>query len=95
MISFGQGFASMSAPTKELERLVLSKEVNHAGNQVLRWMASNVSIKQDPAGNMKPDKSKSTERIDGIVAALMALGRLMETDDERGGVYDAGLFNFI
>lgn len=95
MIAFGQGFASMSAPTKELERRVLAKEVNHAGNPVLRWMASNVSIKQDPAGNMKPDKSKSSERIDGIYAALMALGRVMESDDERGSVYDGGEFAFM
>lgn len=95
MIGFGQGFASMSAPTKELERRVLAKEINHAGNPILRWMASNVSIKQDPAGNMKPDKSKSTERIDGIVACLMALGRVMESDDERGSVYDGGAFTFV
>jgi phage terminase large subunit-like protein len=95
MIGFGQGFASMSAPTKELERRVLAQEINHGGNPVLRWMASNVSIKQDPAGNMKPDKSKSTERIDGIVAALMALGRVMESDDERGSVYDGGAFMFL
>jgi phage terminase large subunit-like protein len=88
MIGFGQGFASMSGPTKELERRVISKEVNHAGNPVLRWMASNVSIKQDPAGNMKPDKGRSTERIDGIVAALMALGRCMASDHERGSAYD-------
>lgn len=85
----------MSAPTKELERRVLAKKINHAGNPVLRWMASNVSIKQDPAGNMKPDKSKSSERIDGIVAALMALGRVMESDDERGSVYDGGEFAFM
>lgn len=88
MIGFGQGFASMSAPTKELERRVLGREINHGGNPVLRWMASNVSIKQDAAGNMKPDKSKSTERIDGIVAALMALGRVMEADHERVSAYE-------
>ena len=85
----------MSAPTKELERRVLAQEINHGGNPVLRWMASNVSIKQDPAGNMKPDKSKSTERIDGIVAALMSLGRVMESDHERGSVYDDGAFLFV
>jgi phage terminase large subunit-like protein len=95
MCAFGQGFASMSAPTKELERRVLSQEVNHAGNPVLRWMASNVSVNQDAAGNMKPDKSKSTERIDGIVASLMALGLVIATDTERGSAYDAGVFSFI
>jgi phage terminase large subunit-like protein len=95
VIGFGQGFSSMSAPTKELERRVLAKEVNHGGNPVMRWMASNVSIKQDPAGNMKPDKSKSTERIDGIVTSLMALGRVMESDHERGSVYVSSEFTLF
>ncbi|WP_050464390.1 terminase large subunit [Herbaspirillum autotrophicum] len=76
MIGFGQGFASMSSPTKELEKRVLAAEVNHGGNPVLRWMASNVAVEMDAAGNTKPSKAKSTERIDGIVAAIMALGRL-------------------
>lgn len=95
MIGYGQGFASMGAPTKEFERKVIAGEINHGGNPVLRWMVSNVSIKQDPAGNMKPDKSKSTERIDGVVASLMALGRVMEYDDERGSAYDSGEILFI
>lgn len=58
----------MSGPTKELEKLVLGKELNHGKNPVLRWMASNVSIEQDAAGNIKASKAKSTERIDGMVA---------------------------
>ena len=81
MIGFGQGFASMAAPTKELERRVLQGTINNGANPVLRWMASNVTIEQDAAGNIKPSKKKSTERIDGIVATVMALGRVMLTDD--------------
>jgi phage terminase large subunit-like protein len=77
MVKFGQGFASMSAPTKRLLELVLSEELAHGNNPVLRWMASNVMVKMDPAGNIKPDKEKSREKIDGIVALNMALGRLM------------------
>ncbi len=77
MTGFGQGFASMSAPTKELERRIVGKELNHAGHPVLRWMASNVTVEMDAAGNLKPSKAKSTERIDGIVAACMAIGRMM------------------
>lgn len=77
IVGFGQGFASMSAPTKEFEKLLLSDRLLHGGNPVLRWMASNVSVRQDPAGNLKPDKSTSSERIDGIVASIMALGRAM------------------
>ncbi|MGB7194897.1 MAG: terminase TerL endonuclease subunit [Collimonas pratensis] len=76
MVGFGQGFASMSSPTKELEKRVLACEINHGGNPVLRWMASNVAVEMDAAGNTKPSKAKSTERIDGIVASVMAIGRL-------------------
>jgi len=74
VIPFGQGFASMSAPTKELEKVVLGKQVRHGGNPVLRWSASNVTVESDAAGNLKPSKKKSTERIDPIVSMVMALG---------------------
>ncbi|WP_199195170.1 MULTISPECIES: terminase large subunit [Pirellulaceae] len=73
IVSFGQGYASMSAPTKKLEELVLSQKLRHAGNPVLRWMAGNVAIEQDAADNWKPSKKKSQERIDGIVALVMAV----------------------
>lgn len=80
VIGFGQGFASMSAPTKELESRIIGKTLRHGDNPVMAWMASNVMVEQDAAGNMKPSKKKSTEKIDGIVAAIMALGRLMVVD---------------
>jgi len=80
---FGQGFASMSGPTKELERLLMSKALRHGGHPVLRWMADNVAVNQDPAGNIKPDKAKSTERIDGIVALVMAIGRALAVEVEE------------
>lgn len=79
---FGQGFASMTSPTKDAERLVVDRKLKHGGNPVLRWMASNVAVKQDPAGNLKPDKEKSTEKIDGIVAGIMAHGLAMVTPAE-------------
>jgi phage terminase large subunit-like protein len=60
---------------EDLEALLMGKRIRHGGNPVLRWMADNVSVKQDPAGNLKPDKAKSNGRIDGIVAMIMALGR--------------------
>ena len=75
MIQFRQGFASMAAPTKELMALTLQKKLRHGGNAVLRWMANNMVVKQDPAGNLKPDKGKSKEKIDGMVALIMALDR--------------------
>ena len=67
----------MAAPTRELEKLIVSHKLAHGGNPVTRWMAANVAVAQDPAGNLKPAKDKSTERIDGIVALIMAIGRAM------------------
>jgi phage terminase large subunit-like protein len=75
LVRFGQGYASMSSPAKELERLVLGREIAHGGNPVLSWMMSNVIMSEDPAGNIKPDKGKSAEKIDGVVALLMGLDR--------------------
>ena len=71
---FGQGFLSMSEPTKELERLFLSGGIAHDGNKVLEWNCSNIEISVNPAGDIKMDKSKSKEKIDGMVALAMALG---------------------
>ena len=71
--AFGQGFASMTAPTKRLEQLILARQLAHAGNPVLRWMANNVSLETDAAENWKPSKTRSRERIDGIVALIMAI----------------------
>lgn len=84
---FGQGFASMSEPAKRFEALVMGGKLRHHGDPVLRWMASNATAKTDPAGNIKPDKGKSTEKIDGIVASIMAIGRSMSDQVETASVY--------
>lgn len=89
VVPFGQGFASMSAPTKELEKLILAGTYSHGANPVARWMASNVATKEDPAGNIKPDKERSTEKIDGIVATIMALGRAMVRPNAGPSVYES------
>ena len=86
-LPIGQGFASMSAPTKELDKLIVGGTLRHGGHPVLRWMAGNVAIEQDPAGNVKPSKRKSTEKIDGIVALVMALDRATR-HTQVGSVYD-------
>jgi phage terminase large subunit-like protein len=65
--------SSLSAPTKALEQAVLSRRLRHDGHLVLRWNISNVAVESDPAGNLKPSKTKSTERIDGVVALIMAV----------------------
>jgi phage terminase large subunit-like protein len=87
MAPFGQGFKSMSAPTKELEKLILGNQILHNGNPVMSWALSNIAIQEDPAGNLKPNKAKSTERIDPIVSAIMALGEYM-TEEDINSVYD-------
>ena len=73
VVGFGQGYGSLSSPSKQLEALVVSAKLLH-NNPVLDWQAGNVAIQQDHAGNIKPSKQKSTERIDGMVALVMALG---------------------
>lgn len=75
LVEHHQGFLSMAAPTAAVERLVLGRKLIHGGNPVLRWNAVNTVVRQDPAGNLKPDKEKSIERIDGMVAMIMAIGR--------------------
>ena len=88
LVQFGQGYASMSPPTKEVEKMVLAGELAHGNNPVLSWNVSNVAIRVDPAENKKPDKEKSIERIDGAVALIMAIGRAMLHRDQES-IYDA------
>ena len=89
MVPFGQGFASMSTPTKEFYRLLMEGQIVHAGHPVLRWMAGNVVIETDAAENIKVTKAKSKEKIDGIVASIMALDRCLRNQGEpQGSVYD-------
>ena len=78
MVPFGQGFKDMSPPTKELMRIVLEHRLNHGGHPVLRWNMDNAFVRTDPAGNLKLDKEKSTEKVDGAVALVMALDRAMK-----------------
>lgn len=89
VVPFGQGFKDMSPPTKELMKLTLEEKIAHGGHPVLRWMMDNIFIRTDPAGNIKADKEKSTEKIDGIVATIMALDRAIRRGNNNGeSVYD-------
>ena len=94
VVPFGQGYKDMSPPSKELYKLLMEGRINHGGNPVLKWMAQNVVMHQDPAGNIKPDKDKSTEKIDGIVATIMALDRAIRCEDAVS-VYDSRGILFI
>jgi phage terminase large subunit-like protein len=71
----GQGFASMSGPTKEFLRLVAAQRYRHGGNPLARWQATNLIVRTDPAGNLKPDRARSADKIDSMVAGIMALDR--------------------
>lgn len=96
MAQFGQGYSSMSPPTKELMNLVLERRIAHGNNPVLRWMADNVFVETDSTGNIKPSKKKSTEKIDGIVALVMALDRAIRVGNvSTSSVYDERGLIFI
>lgn len=88
MIQHGQGFASMSAPTKDLQRLVLTGTVEkpvvrHGGNPLMRWCVDNLAVAMDPAGNVKPDKANAADKIDPVVALIMALGRAVASQGAK------------
>jgi phage terminase large subunit-like protein len=88
VVEFRQGYKSLSPPSKELYRLIHEKKIAHGGNLPLRWMFDNVVVSTDAAGNIKPDKQKATEKIDGAVAAIMALDRATR-HEKHGSVYDS------
>ncbi|WP_211332539.1 terminase large subunit [Nocardioides aurantiacus] len=77
-VPVGQGFATMSAPLKEVLRLVLSKRYIHGGDPVMRWMVDNLAVAMDPSGNVKPDKARAAEKIDGVSAAVTAMREAMD-----------------
>ncbi|MDV6239178.1 terminase TerL endonuclease subunit [Trueperella bernardiae] len=91
VVPFGQGFKDMSPPSKELMKLALEGKLAHGGHPVLAWMVDNIHVRTDPAGNIKPDKQKSTEKIDGVVATIMALDRAIRCGNtpEASSVYDS------
>jgi len=95
VVPFGQGYKDMSPPTKELMKLVLEQKIAHGGHPVLRWMVDNVTIRSDPAGNIKADKEKSTEKIDGAIATIMALDRAIRHESDGSSVYDERGLLFI
>ena len=96
VVPFGQGFKDMSPPTKELIKLTLEQKIAHGGHPVLRWNMANIFIRTVPAGNIKADKEKSTEKIDGVVATIMALDRAIRCgNDTSESVYSSRGILFI
>lgn len=97
VVPFGQGFSSMSPPTKRFYELLMEGKMVHGAHPVLRWMTGNVVVDTDPAGNIKVTKRRSPDKVDGIVAAIMALDRCIRHEENTGSVYDdpdRGLFVF-
>jgi phage terminase large subunit-like protein len=91
MVSTGMGYASLSAPSKTLEEWTLAGRLNHGGHPVLKWNIQNVTLEQDAAGNIKPSKGRSKDRIDGAVALILAISRAMLR--EKKSIYrERGLF---
>ena len=88
VVPFGQGFSSMSPPTKRFYELLMEGKMIHGAHPVLRWMAGNVVVDTDPAGNIKVTKRRSPDKVDGIVAAIMALDRCIRHEENTGSVYD-------
>lgn len=86
LIQFPQAISRMSGPTKEFEKMVIARELEHDNNPVMNWMLSNTVIRFDASGNMKPDKAASTEKIDGVIAGIMGLSRAVGS--EGGSVYE-------
>ena len=72
-VKMRQGKATLSAPSKALEKAVLERTLRHDGHPILRWNLANASVDTDNAGNIQPSKKRSTERIDGVYALVMAL----------------------
>ena len=96
VVPFGQGFKDMSPPTKELMKLTLEQKIAHGGHPVLRWNMDNIFIRTDPAGNIKADKEKSTEKIDGAIATIMALDRTIRCENDTSeSVYSSRGILFI
>ena len=87
VVPMRQGYRSLSEPSKEFERLIIGRQLAHGGNGCLTWQCSNTSVSHDPANNIKPDKSNQTQKIDGVVASIMAIGRAVLLAD-TGSVYE-------
>jgi phage terminase large subunit-like protein len=88
MIPVRQGYASMSPPTKELLTQVLGRHMIHGNHPVLKWMAGNLAVVMDDAGNVKPSRPSSTDKIDGMVALIMGLDRAIRHEGEAESIYE-------
>ena len=91
VVEVRQGFRSLSEPTKNMAALVAQDQLQHAGHPVLKWMADNLVVRSDPNGNLAPDKAKASEKIDGMVALIMALSRSGNLKARPAGPRERGI----
>jgi phage terminase large subunit-like protein len=94
MVKVGQGFATMSAPLKEVERLVLASTLEapllrHGGNKVARWMVDNLRVAMDASGNLKPDKARSMDKIDGVSALVTGMAVALGAEAPKQSIYES------
>ncbi len=92
VVPFGQGFKSMSYPTKEFQKLVMKGKIRHNQNPAMKWQFDNIAMRIDPAENIKIDKEKSTDRVDGMVALVMGLDGALRVENETSVYEDGGIF---
>lgn len=92
LVEFRQGFKSMTAPTKELEKEIMAKNFEHYGNPVLRWMVGNAEIQTDAAENIKiiKDKNRPEKKVDGLITNVMALAMWLDEPEEEGSYLESG-----
>jgi phage terminase large subunit-like protein len=95
LTEFGQTIMNFSPPSKEFQRLIASGRFNHNGDPVLRWMAENVAALRDRNDNIRPDKTKSADKIDCIVASIMAMGEAIKNQEQAASIYDRESRGFI
>ena len=88
MVEVRQGYASLSGPSKELERQILAHTLDHGGDPILEWMAENAVAKIDENGNVRPVQGKGAHKIDGIVALLNAIHVLQAVVPEGPSIYE-------
>lgn len=94
VVPLRQGYGTLSDPSKEFEKLILSKHIEHDGNPVFRWMIKNVGTECDAAGNIKPSRKKSSDKIDAVVATIMALARDIVHTTDRSVYEERGILAF-
>lgn len=93
MVETRQGYKTLSEPSKDLEARIVAKKVRHGGNPVLRFCVANAVVSKDAAGNIKPDKEKASDKIDGVVAMIMALSRIICQTESENPYEDRGFLS--